>query len=88
MFLVPPVFSGCWLTESDCNNSVSHSLLLLVQPLAIVLRGITNDSLDPTVDVWRTVTFPLLRKLGGEEAMADLSIKVTRRGSPPLVSSQ
>ena len=30
------------------------------QPLSITLRGITNDSGDPGVDVFRTVTLPLL----------------------------
>ena len=55
------------------------------QPLSITLKGITNDSLDPSIDVWRTVTFPLLRKLEGSEALDALSIKVLRRGSPPKV---
>jgi RNA 3'-terminal phosphate cyclase len=32
-----------------------------VQPLSITLTGITNDGTDPGIDIWRTVTFPLLR---------------------------
>ena len=31
------------------------------QPLSITLTGITNESTDPGVDIWRTVSFPLIR---------------------------
>ncbi|KAK9814342.1 hypothetical protein WJX72_004157 [[Myrmecia] bisecta] len=51
------------------------------KPLSITLKGITNDDLDPSVDVWRTVTFPLLRQLTGQEEGFEL--KVLRRGAPP-----
>jgi len=54
-----------------------------VQPLAITLRGITNDGRDPSVDTWRAVTLPLLRQLTGAEGGFDL--KINRRGAPPLV---
>jgi len=39
----------------------------LSQPLAITLRGITNDHVDPSVDTYRTVTLPLLRKAAAIE---------------------
>lgn len=52
-----------------------------VQPLSIRLQGITNDEVDPCVDVLRTVTWPLLRKLSGEED--GWEFKVSRRGAPP-----
>lgn len=56
------------------------------QPLSITLKGITNDSLDPSVDTWRTVALPLLRKAGGlDEATAggSLELRVVRRGARP-----
>ena len=56
-----------------------------VQPLAITLRGITNDGRDPSVDAWRAVTLPLLRQLTGAEGGFDL--KINRRGAPPSVRS-
>lgn len=39
----------------------------LLQPLSITLRGITNDAVDPGVDVWQQVTLPLIRQLAGIE---------------------
>ena len=47
----------------------------------ITLKGITNDTMDTTVDTFRTVTLPLLRQSGIEEGL-ELSIK--KRGAPPL----
>eukprot|EP00955_Chlamydomonas_euryale_P062140 358298-Chlamydomonas_euryale.AAC.3 len=47
------------------------------QPLSITLRGVTNDAVDPSVDVFRTVTLPLLKKLGIEEG---LELKVCAAG--------
>ncbi len=37
------------------------------QPLSISLHGITNDAVDPGVDVWQQVTLPLIRQLAGLE---------------------
>lgn len=51
------------------------------KPLSITLRGITNDSIDPGVDVWRTATLPLLRSLSGLEDGFEL--RVVHRGCPP-----
>lgn len=58
--------------------------LAVLQPLSIALRGITNSVEDPSVDVWRAVTLPLLRKVTGAEG--PLQLKITRRGAPPKVS--
>ena len=52
-----------------------------LQPLAITLRGVTNDALDPSVDVWRSATLPLVRQLAGLES--GLALKVLRRGAHP-----
>ena len=52
-----------------------------MQPLAITLRGVTNDALDPSVDVWRSATLPLVRQLAGLES--GLALKVLKRGAHP-----
>lgn len=44
------------------------------QPLAITLRGLTNEATDPSVDVVRTVTLPLLRRLGVEDTGLELKV--------------
>ena len=49
-----------------------------MQPLSVTLRGITNESNDPNVDVWRTATFPLIRRLLALEDADSLSLKVRR----------
>ncbi|XP_068784197.1 RNA 3'-terminal phosphate cyclase-like protein isoform X1 [Struthio camelus] len=76
--------------EHDCSPSRSigyylESLLCLApfmkHPLKIVLRGVTNDQVDPSVDVLKATALPLLKKFGidGES----LEIKINRRGMPP-----
>ena len=54
-----------------------------MQPLQITLRGITNDGVDPSVDTWRAVTFPLMRHVTGVEGGFEL--KIMRRGAAPKV---
>ena len=46
------------------------------QPLSITLRGITNDQGDPGIDVFRTVTLPLLKRLGVDDG---LELRVVKR---------
>uniref|UniRef100_A0A8D2L6V4 RNA terminal phosphate cyclase like 1 n=1 Tax=Varanus komodoensis TaxID=61221 RepID=A0A8D2L6V4_VARKO len=76
--------------EHDCSPSRSigyylESLLCLApfmkHSLRIVLRGITNDQVDPSVDVLKATAIPLLKRFGidGEA----LELKITRRGMPP-----
>ncbi|NXT63958.1 RCL1 protein, partial [Chaetops frenatus] len=76
--------------EHDCSPSRGigyylESLLCLApfmkHPLKIVLRGVTNDQVDPSVDVLKATALPLLKKFGidGES----LEIKISRRGMPP-----
>lgn len=78
----------------DCGTSRAigyflEPLLLLglfgKKALAISLRGVTNDSLDPGVDTFRTVTLPLLRKALGEALPPGdgLELKVVSRGAAP-----
>ncbi|KAM7166147.1 RNA 3'-terminal phosphate cyclase-like protein [Macrochelys suwanniensis] len=76
--------------EHDCSphRSIGYyleSLLCLApfmkHPLRIVLRGVTNDQVDPSVDVLKATALPLLKKFGidGE----GFELKITRRGMPP-----
>lgn len=69
--------------EHDCppSRAIGYFLepLSLValwgkKPLTAVLRGVTNDTTDCGVDVFRTVTFPLLRKLTGAEDGFELKV--------------
>lgn len=66
-----PVLPAC--TACLCN---------WLQPLSITLRGITNDHVDPSIDTWRTVSLPLLRKVCGLDD-AGLELKIVRRGARP-----
>lgn len=49
-------------------------------PISLTLLGITNDGHDETVDLFRTVTLPLLSRFGLEEG---LEFKIVARGAPP-----
>lgn len=73
---------------------VSRSIGYFVEPLlklalfskkalAITLTGITNDDLDPSVDVVRTVALQLLKKFVGDDAES-IELKIKKRGAPPL----
>jgi RNA 3'-terminal phosphate cyclase-like protein len=74
--------------DCGCSRAIGYyleplSLLALFsrKPLAITLRGITNDTVDPGMDTWRTVTLPLLRSLSGLDDGFEL--RIARRGAPP-----
>jgi RNA 3'-terminal phosphate cyclase-like protein len=56
------------------------------QPLSITLKGITNDHADPSIDTWRTVTLPLLRRIADldEAAASGLELRILRRGARPV----
>ncbi|XP_036186932.1 RNA 3'-terminal phosphate cyclase-like protein isoform X2 [Myotis myotis] len=76
--------------EHDCSvlrgiGYYLESLLCLApfmkHPLRIVLRGVTNDQVDPSVDVLKATALPVLKQFGidGES----LELKIVRRGMPP-----
>ncbi|XP_054514628.1 RNA 3'-terminal phosphate cyclase-like protein isoform X3 [Pan troglodytes] len=50
-------------------------------PLKIVLRGVTNDQVDPSVDVLKATALPLLKQFGIDGESFEL--KIVRRGMPP-----
>jgi RNA 3'-terminal phosphate cyclase-like protein len=49
-------------------------------PISLTLTGLTNDGHDQSVDLFRTVTLPLLARFGLEEG---LEFKIVGRGAPP-----
>ncbi|XP_041080518.1 RNA 3'-terminal phosphate cyclase-like protein [Polyodon spathula] len=76
--------------EHDCNlqRSIGYYLEALLalapfmkNPLKAVLRGVTNDQKDPSVDCLKATAIPLMKKFGidGE----GLELKVLKRGMPP-----
>ncbi|XP_070564203.1 RNA 3'-terminal phosphate cyclase-like protein [Ptychodera flava] len=89
VFYQPGLLAGGNI-EHDCNiqRSLGYYLEALVclapfckKPIKAILRGITNDKIDPSVDVIRTVTLPLLRRFGISDE--GLELKVLKRGAPP-----
>ncbi|KAL0011893.1 hypothetical protein SO802_007001 [Lithocarpus litseifolius] len=75
----------------DCalTRSISYYLepllvlaLFSKKPLTITLRGITNDSKDPSVDTFRSTTLQLLKRFGVPSEGLDL--RIVSRGSAPL----
>eukprot|EP00057_Strongylocentrotus_purpuratus_P034962 XP_797204.2 PREDICTED: RNA 3'-terminal phosphate cyclase-like protein [Strongylocentrotus purpuratus] len=75
--------------DHDCHvqRAIGYYMEALVclapfgkKPVKAVLRGVTNDQLDPSVDVIKAVTFAVLKKFGIDEG---LELKVNRRGAPP-----
>lgn len=79
----PGIIVGGGGLVHDCGTSRGigyfiEPLLLLgffaKRPIDITLRGVTNHPLDPSIDVVRSVTLPLLKKLGVEDG---LELKVT-----------
>ncbi|GAB1302308.1 RNA 3'-terminal phosphate cyclase-like protein [Apodemus speciosus] len=76
--------------EHDCSvlRSIGYYLEALLclapfmkHPLKIVLRGVTNDQVDPSVDVLKATALPLLKQFGIDGESFEL--KILRRGMPP-----
>lgn len=76
--------------EHDCSTqrSVSYYLEPLLAlapfckiPLSLTLRGVTNDQLDPSIDVLRCSSMPVLKRF----LLVDdgLTLQISKRGAPP-----
>ena len=87
--LVPGLLVGGVNIEHECppSRSVGYYLeaLAALCPFAktasrIVLRGVTHDDADPSVDTFRAVTVRLLKRFGVDEG---LELTVKRRGAAP-----
>ncbi|KAI3933960.1 hypothetical protein MKW92_000693 [Papaver armeniacum] len=75
----------------DCG--LSRSIGYFLEPLIVLglfgkksleikLKGITNDSKDPTVDTFRSTTLNIVKRFGIDSEGVDL--KIVNRGAPPL----
>ncbi|KNC79548.1 18S rRNA biogenesis protein RCL1 [Sphaeroforma arctica JP610] len=86
----PGVLSIRRKIEHDCGTSraIGYFLepIIALAPFAksdlnLTLTGITNDDIDPSVDILRTVSLPLLKRFGVDDSVV---LKVNARGAPPL----
>jgi len=86
----PGVVTGGRRVTHDCGGgrAVGYFLetvlcvsLFAKKPLDLTLTGITNDEAEISVDAFRTITLPMLkRQFGLEEGLA---LQIVRRGAPP-----
>ncbi|KAL8199926.1 hypothetical protein R6Q57_013494 [Mikania cordata] len=86
----PGIVMGGRYLEHDCglSRSIGYFLEPLIvlglfgkKPLSIKLKGITNDSKDPSVDTFRSTTLPLLKRFGVPSE--GLELKIENRGVAP-----
>ncbi|XP_010273558.1 PREDICTED: probable RNA 3'-terminal phosphate cyclase-like protein [Nelumbo nucifera] len=86
----PGVLMGGKHLMHDCglSRSIGYFLEPLIvlglfgkKPLMIRLKGITNDSKDPSVDTFRSTTFHMLKRFGVPSE--GLNLKIESRGCPP-----
>ncbi|KFM57814.1 RNA 3'-terminal phosphate cyclase-like protein, partial [Stegodyphus mimosarum] len=85
----PGILLGGKLQHNCCiQRSISYYLEPLLclapfckKPLHITLRGITNDSMDPTVDAIKLSSLPVLKRFIIKDD--DLEIKIISRGMAP-----
>lgn len=89
LYYQPGILHG-GAVEHDCNiqRSIGYyleGLLFLAPfmkyPLKAVLRGVTNDKTDPSVDTLKATSIPLLKKFGVDGEGFEL--KINRRGMLP-----
>jgi len=89
ILLKPGVIAGGQVTH-DCplSRSIGYFLEPIImlapfakKPLNLILRGITSDDSDLSVDLICTVTLPHLQLFGISDG---LELRIRKRGSPPL----
>ncbi|BAF13725.1 probable RNA 3'-terminal phosphate cyclase-like protein [Oryza sativa Japonica Group] len=87
----PGVIVGGRDLEHDCgvHRGIGYFLEPLIllglfarAPISIRLKGITNDTKDPSVDTFRMVTLHMLKQFG--VPLEGLELKIESRGAPPL----
>ncbi|VAI28145.1 unnamed protein product [Triticum turgidum subsp. durum] len=86
----PGVVLGGKDLEHDCgvHRGIGYFIEPLIllglfarSPLSIRLKGITNDTKDPSVDTFRMVTLHMLKHFG--VPLDGLELKIENRGAPP-----
>ncbi|WOL01026.1 hypothetical protein Cni_G09739 [Canna indica] len=87
----PGTLMGGRYLVHDCglSRSIGYFLEPLIllglfgkKPLSIRLKGITNDTKDPSADTFRTTTLHMLKRFG--VPLEGLEMKIESRGAPPL----
>lgn len=87
----PGIVVGGKYLEHDCglSRSIGYFLEVLIvlglfgkNSLRITLKGITNDSKDPSVDTFRSTTLNILKRFG--VSSEGLELKIVSRGVPPM----
>ncbi|MED6194967.1 hypothetical protein PIB30_033580 [Stylosanthes scabra] len=82
------IMGGTQYRPHDCgvSRSIAYFLEPLIllglfakKPLTITLKGITNDSKDPSVDISKSTVLPMLKRFG--VPAEGLSLKVESRGA-------
>jgi len=86
------IHGGKVVHECPTSRAIGYFLEAIIalapfskKPFNLTLRGITNEELDPSVDVLRTVGLPLLNQFGIDQG---LELKVEKRGAAPLGGGQ
>lgn len=89
LFYQPGLLTGGRF-DHDCNTqrSIGYYLEALIclapfckKPIHAILRGVTNDQIDPSVDMFKQGTLAVLKKFLGDDE--GLEFKIMRRGLPP-----
>ncbi|KAL6960710.1 hypothetical protein U1Q18_038473 [Sarracenia purpurea var. burkii] len=82
------VMGGKHIHDCGVSRSTGYFLEPLIvlglfgkTPLSIKLKGITNDSKDPSVDTFRSTTLPMLKHFGVPSE--GLELRIESRGAPP-----
>lgn len=78
---------GTFVHECNIQRSIGYYLEILFclapfckHRVKATLRGVTNDSTDPTVDYYKATTLPVMRQFG---ILDDLELKIIKRGFAP-----
>eukprot|EP00039_Didymoeca_costata_P002120 m.57649 g.57649 ORF g.57649 m.57649 type:complete len:363 (-) comp11122_c1_seq3:162-1250(-) len=81
------IFGGKVVHDCALSRAIGYYLEAVIslapfakKPVHLILRGVTNLEIDPSVDIIRTVTLPLLRRFGLEDG---LELKISKRGNAP-----
>lgn len=86
----PGIVMGGRYLSHDCgvSRAIGYFMEPLImlglfgkKPLSIRLKGITNDSHDPSVDTFRSTTLQMLKRFGIPSD--GLELKIESRGAPP-----
>ncbi|KAI8925597.1 RNA 3'-terminal phosphate cyclase/enolpyruvate transferase [Entophlyctis helioformis] len=86
------IFGGRIQHECPPSRSIGYFMEAVIalspfakHPVELTLTGITNDNVDISADLIRTLLLPQLSRFGIEDG---LELKIAKRGAPPLGGGQ